>query len=107
MPPRINPEDDVKRKEEELLSIIPRKRNQTYDIRRIIELIFDKNSFFEIGRTWGKTIVVGFARLNGFSVGIVSSDCQISGGVLTALASGMIFFCFLDIISLLFFSCFN
>src|SRR5580704_7550510 len=48
-PPRHLPDDDPNRREEELISIIPRERRRSYNVRRILELVFDRASFFEIG----------------------------------------------------------
>lgn len=84
LPPSLPISDPPTRASEELLSIIPRKRIRTYDVRRVIELVVDEGSWFEIGRTWGKSIVVGFARLGGRSVGVISQDCKEKGGTLDA-----------------------
>ncbi|KXN80937.1 Propionyl-CoA carboxylase beta chain, mitochondrial [Leucoagaricus sp. SymC.cos] len=81
------------RKEEELIKIIPRRRTRPYDIRRLIELVVDKvdktgrTTFFEIGATWGRNIVTGFARLEGRPVGVLSSDCKFNGGAIDAFGS--------------------
>ena len=86
LPPAASTGDKKGRKEEELLSIIPRRRSRQYDIRKLIELIVDreestgKTSFFEIGATWGRNIVTGFARLDGRAVGVLTSDCKFNGG---------------------------
>jgi acetyl/propionyl-CoA carboxylase alpha subunit/acetyl-CoA carboxylase carboxyltransferase component len=75
----------VDRRDEELFTIVPRNRTTTFDIRRAISLLADKDSFFEIGALWGSDQVVGFARFNGYPVGIVASDSRhINGGALTA-----------------------
>ncbi|KAI0634843.1 propionyl-CoA carboxylase [Trametes polyzona] len=92
MPPVVPSSDPADRKEEELIGIIPRRRTRTYDIRRLIRLVVDvvspnSTSFFEIGATWGRSIVTGFARLHGMPVGILSSDCTVGGGALDALGS--------------------
>jgi len=79
--------DPSTRREEELNRIIPKDPRVAYDIRRVITLIVDVGSFFEIGQCWGKETVCGFARLTGYSVGILSQDCVSHGGSLTALAS--------------------
>src|SRR5690606_15646240 len=63
LPPRGDLSDPVDRREEELLSIIPKDRRRTYDVRRILELIVDKGSLFEIGRFYGTPLVVALARL--------------------------------------------
>ena len=86
-PPVLPPEggDPPDRREEELLTLIPRKRTTTFDIRRGIELICDRGSFFEIGPLWGTDQVVGFARMNGHPVGVLASDSRHpNGGALTA-----------------------
>jgi acetyl-CoA carboxylase carboxyltransferase component len=85
IPPKDSPTDAVNRREEELLNLIPRKRTTTFDVRRAIELIADKNSFFEIGSLWGTDQVTGFVRMNGYSVGVIASDSRhVNGGALTA-----------------------
>ena len=83
LPP--DPDDPADRCEEELLTLIPRKRTTTFDIRRGIELVCDRGSFFEIGPLWGTDQVVGFARMNGHPVGLLASDSRHpNGGALTA-----------------------
>eukprot|EP00002_Diphylleia_rotans_P031382 TRINITY_DN6519_c0_g1_i1.p1 TRINITY_DN6519_c0_g1~~TRINITY_DN6519_c0_g1_i1.p1 ORF type:complete len:501 (-),score=103.13 TRINITY_DN6519_c0_g1_i1:610-2112(-) len=84
---KIPTQDDPNREEQELLSIIPRQRRRAYEVRRIINMIFDKDTFFEIGENWAKSVVCGFARLDGYAVGVIASDCQHLGGALTAEAS--------------------
>jgi acetyl-CoA carboxylase carboxyltransferase component len=73
-------DDDAQRREEDLLSIIPRDRRQTYAVREILRLVLDQDSFFEIGRFYGRPLVTGLARLNGFSVGVLANDPQQGGG---------------------------
>jgi acetyl-CoA carboxylase carboxyltransferase component len=80
-----NPHDPPARRDEELNYLIPRNRTQTFDVRRGIEIMVDKNTFFEIGKYWGTDQVTGFARFDGYPVGIVASDSRhINGGALTA-----------------------
>jgi len=78
------------------VSIIPRRRARPYDVRRLIRLVVDvqgppddlsSSSFFEIGETWGRCIVTGFARLAGRPVGVLTSDCLVNGGAIDALGS--------------------
>ena len=84
-PPVMDCSDAVDRSEDELFSIIPRKRTTTFDIRRTISLMADKNSFFEIGKLWGSDQVTGFVRFNGHPVGVIASDSRHeNGGALTA-----------------------
>lgn len=87
VPPRSgNPEDrdDPLRREEELLSIIPRDRRRSYDIRRLLSLVLDRDSFFEIGRYYGRPLVAGLARLNGYPIGVLACDPQQGGGAMNA-----------------------
>ncbi|KAI0698037.1 propionyl-CoA carboxylase [Cerioporus squamosus] len=95
--------DPAERREEDLISIIPRRRARAYDIRKLVRLIVDvdspsyisaedlpqerQTSFFEIGATWGTCMVTGFARLHGRPVGVLTSDCTVGGGALDALGS--------------------
>jgi len=83
-PPRAEVHDSVNRREEELISIIPRDRRRSYDIRRLLNLVLDRDSFFEIGRFYGRPLVTGLARLNGYPVGVMASDPQQGGGGLDA-----------------------
>ena len=56
---------DPERREENLLSIVPRDKRQPYHMRRIIEAVVDRDSFFEMGRLFGRPIITGLARLDG------------------------------------------
>jgi acetyl-CoA carboxylase carboxyltransferase component len=87
IPPRANPTDDVSRREEELLSIIPRDRRVAYDARKMLALVLDRNSFFEIGRFYGRPLIAGLARLDGYAVGVMAGDPQQGGGGLDAAGS--------------------
>ena len=87
VPPRSPSEDDPNRREQELISIIPRERRQAYDARRLLGLVLDRDSFFEIGRYYGRPLIVGLARLNGYPVGVMASDPQQGGGGLDAPGS--------------------
>ena len=76
--------DDKKRQEEELLHIIPRERRKSYEMRDIIDLVFDKTTFFEITKFYGRGIITGFARINGYSVGILANDSNFYAGSMSA-----------------------
>ena len=79
------PSDPIDRREEELFTIIPRKRTMTFDMRRAIRLMADRGSFFELGPLWGTDQIVGLLRFNGYPMGVVASDCRhANGGALTA-----------------------
>ena len=77
--------DPADRRDEELFTLIPRKRTTTFDIRKAIRLLADKDSFFEIGPLWGTDQVTGFVRFNGYPMGVIASDSRhVNGGALTA-----------------------
>jgi acetyl-CoA carboxylase carboxyltransferase component len=86
-PPRLapDPKDPHDRAEEELFTIVPRKRTTTFDMRRAIRLMADRGSFFEIGPLWANDQIVGFVRFNGYPMGVIASDSRhVNGGALTA-----------------------
>ena len=80
--PRLAPTDAPDRFEEKLNSIVPEASNQPYDIREVIDLIVDDGYFFEVHRDYAPNIVVGFARLDGRSVGVVANQPAYLAGVL-------------------------
>jgi acetyl-CoA carboxylase carboxyltransferase component len=86
-PQRAEPDDDPGRRDESLLSAVPRSRRRPYKVRNIIASVFDRDSFFEIGGGWGRSVVTGFARLNGYPVGVIASDPYHYAGGLTAQGS--------------------
>ncbi|KAI1194169.1 propionyl-CoA carboxylase-like protein [Nemania serpens] len=87
-PPVIESSDTPHRREEALRTLIPRRKERMYDPRRLIALVVDKLTFFEIGGLWGTTAIVGLARLDGRPVGIISNNCEShTGGALDALGS--------------------
>ena len=73
-------DDPVYRREEKLLSLVPREANQVYSMRRAMEMIFDAGTVFEIGKNWGRAAITGLARLNGWPVAVVASDPSFLGG---------------------------
>jgi len=87
LPTRSGHRDDPHRREEELISIIPRDRRRSYNVRRLLSLVLDHDSFFEIGRHFGRPLVTGLARLDGYPIGIMACDPQQGGGVLDAPGS--------------------
>ena len=85
--PLIPCTDDVRRQAEELQTVIPEDPNIPYDIKDIIEPVMDNQYFFEVMPHFAKNIVVGFARLNGRSVGVVANQPAYLAGVLDIDAS--------------------
>ncbi|MFN3912615.1 acyl-CoA carboxylase subunit beta [Hyphomonas sp.] len=84
IPERRPPTDDPKRRDESLLSIVPKDGRTPYKPRRIIEAAVDQGSFFEIGHDWGRGIVTGLARIDGYAVGILAGDPFFLDGAWTA-----------------------
>jgi acetyl-CoA carboxylase carboxyltransferase component len=84
VPVRGERTDPVDRREEKLLSIIPRDRRKVYRMRQILEAVLDQGSFFEMGQMFGRPIVTGLARLDGLPVAVLASDPYHYGGAWTA-----------------------
>ncbi len=72
--------------QERILDILPEKRTQVYNMKKIVEVIFDRDSFFEFKPRFGKPAIVGLARLAGHSVGIIANNPAVGGGALSAEA---------------------
>ena len=87
LPPAVAPTDPPDRREEELLSIVPRDPRATYSMRRVLELVFDRGSLFEQGARSGRSLITALARLDGLPVGVLAGDPKHYGGSLTAEAS--------------------
>jgi acetyl-CoA carboxylase carboxyltransferase component len=87
LPPRAEPADDPRRTDDWLLGAVPRDPRKVYKMRPIVESVVDAGSFFEIGRAWGKAVITGFARLDGWPVAVLASDPYHYGGAWTAQAS--------------------
>lgn len=73
-PPFVPTDDPVNRKEEALKTLVPVNPNKPYDMKDLIDLVVDDHYFFEIHEHFGPNIVVGFARIGGYSVGIVGNQ---------------------------------
>ncbi len=86
-PPYIPPMDDPDRRCPELEEIVPLDPHKPYDVRKVIASIFDDGRFFEIHEMWAENMVVGFARLNGYVVGIVANQPMVLAGCIDIKAS--------------------
>ena len=85
--PRVETGDPPDRRPEELLNIIPPNRRRGYDPRKLIRLVVDNGEFFEMRRRWAGSIITGFARLDGYSVGIIGSDPMRLAGAMDGWAA--------------------
>ena len=81
-PPVRDSFDDVNREEASLDTLIPSNPNKPYDMKELILKVVDEADFFEISPDFAKNIVVGFARIDGRSIGIVANQPQVLAGVL-------------------------
>ncbi|RTM10783.1 MAG: methylmalonyl-CoA carboxyltransferase [Bradyrhizobiaceae bacterium] len=84
LPPTLPCADNPERRDEALMNAVPRNRKQVYKMRPIIESVVDRGSFFEVGKNFGKPIIVGLARLEGRAVLLLASDSFHYGGSWTA-----------------------
>jgi acetyl-CoA carboxylase carboxyltransferase component len=87
LPPVAPCADPPTRREEELLQVVPRSRRQPHDVRRIIGLVCDAGSFFEISPRFGRSLLTGLARLGGRPVGVLGNDPKWLGGAIDGPAA--------------------
>ena len=87
LPPRADCDDDVERRDEELIEIVPRERRKVYNMRRILKSVFDRGSLFEMTASYGRGQITALARLDGRAVGIWANDPRIYGGSMDAQGS--------------------
>jgi propionyl-CoA carboxylase beta chain len=86
-PPRLKSEDEPEREIAALDRLVPEAPNQPYDMLDLIHAIADEGYFLEVHQHYAKNIIVGFARLDGRSVGIVANQPAILAGTLDINAS--------------------
>jgi len=86
-PPRVEPWDDPDREPDQLAEIVPDEPQKPYDMTDVIDAVFDEGSFLEVHENFAKNIVVGFARLDGRSVGVVANQPRVNAGTLDIEAS--------------------
>jgi propionyl-CoA carboxylase beta chain len=86
-PPRRTTTDSPGRQDQELDTLVPSEPSQPYDIKDIIHRLVDEAYFFEVQEHYARNIVIGFARMDGRSVGIVANQPMHLAGVLDIAAS--------------------
>ncbi|MEO0439665.1 MAG: carboxyl transferase domain-containing protein [Pseudomonadota bacterium] len=79
--------DPIDRRDESLLSAVPREDKQVYSMRKIMESVFDQGSVFEMGKRWGRAAITAFARLDGYPVAVLANDPSFLGGSWEAKSS--------------------
>jgi len=87
LPPLAPNTDPADRPTPELNSVLPEGANQPYDVKDVIRAVVDDGDFLEVHETYAANLVVGFARINGRSVGIVANQPKVMAGVLDNNAS--------------------
>ncbi len=86
-PPYIKPIDDPLRRCPELEEIVPVEPHKPYDVRKVITSVVDDGRFLEVRELWAQNMVVGFARLNGWVIGIVANQPKVLAGCIDINAS--------------------
>jgi propionyl-CoA carboxylase beta chain len=81
-PPVVEAGDDPNRSDESLGKILPDDPDKPYDVKEVIHRIVDNGDFFEVQALWAQNIVIGFARLNGKTIGIVANQPAHNAGAL-------------------------
>lgn len=80
--PVVDLGDDPNRMDPELDTVVPENPNKPYDMKEILKRVVDKGEFLEVHEHYAQNLIVGFARLNGLSVGIVANQPSVLAGVL-------------------------
>lgn len=87
VPPVCPSSDPADRCEEDLISIIPKDRRRAYDSRKLVDMVADTGSVFEMGRNYGGSVITMLARFDGHPVGVIANDPRIIGGSMDAAAA--------------------
>ncbi len=87
LPPVLDCGDPVDRCDDALLKIVPESRRQPYDMRKLVRMVVDRDSMFEIQPTYGKAVITCLARMNGKVVGVIANDPKVYGGAMDARAA--------------------
>ncbi len=86
-PPYVKPIDDPARRCPELEALVPADSQKPYDVRKVIASIVDEGRFLEVRELWAPNLVVGFARLNGWVIGLVANQPMVLAGCIDIQAS--------------------
>ncbi len=86
-PPRIKTGDSPERRDERLREVIPSDPKKPYDMKEVVRSVVDNGDYLEVHAGFAPTVTVGFARLDGGSVGVVGNQPLVLGGVLDSNSS--------------------
>jgi len=89
-PPVVKTGDDPDRMDYELDNIVPTDPTEPYDMKEVIERVFDRGTFLEVHKHFAPNVIVGFARLDGMTVGIVANQPKVYAGCLDINSSDKI-----------------
>jgi len=85
--PYVESSDPIERRSESLNQLIPENAKKPYDMKNLIKEVVDDSFFLEVKENFGRNIVIGFARLNGNSVGVIANQPQVLAGCINIEAS--------------------
>src|SRR5262245_29269958 len=86
-PPYLPPTEDAERRCPELERLVPTDSHKPYNVRQVIASVVDDGKFLEVHALWAENMVVGFARLNGWVVGVVANQPMVLAGTIDIKAS--------------------
>lgn len=86
-PPFVETGDDPNRRDEELNRFLPENSWQPFSMKDILFRVIDNGEFFEIHARWARSVIVGFARLGGYPVGIIASEPMVASGCIDVWAA--------------------
>ena len=81
-PPEINSTPEMTQEQNALLELVPESRSKVYDVRKVVRIIVDRDSYFPIKERFARNLTTGLARLNGRSVGVIAPNPMFKGGAL-------------------------
>ena len=86
-PPAYAPTDDPNRSADALTHLVPDRAKEPYDMHEVIRYVVDDGEFLEIFPLWAMNVVIGFARLDGRSIGVIANQPKVNAGTLDIEAS--------------------
>jgi acetyl-CoA/propionyl-CoA carboxylase len=81
-PPAVEPTDDPNRIDPNLINLLPENPYQQYDMKDIIKSVVDNGDFFEVHELFAENVLVGFARMNGKTIGLIANQPMLLAGAL-------------------------
>ena len=87
LPPFASTDDPTDRRDEALLSIVPEERRRPYSMHKLIGMVMDRDSAFEIQPDFGRSVITSLARLGGYPVGVIANNPMVYGGAMDAASA--------------------